>query len=122
MHALVADLAERHDAGELGPPVPGWRIAENRWSACRHGLAGQMADPHTGAGTPTAERVGMLLDGLRDAARRVGCEGELEDARAILRAGGEAARQREVGAERGARGLTAWLAERFVCDRDGRTA
>jgi carboxylate-amine ligase len=114
VHALVAELAERHRAGQLAAPVPGWRIAENRWSACRHGLAGQMADPRTGAVTPTAERVGELLDGLRDAARRVGCEGALQDARAILAAGGEAARQREVGAERGARGLTAWLAERFV--------
>ncbi len=114
VHALVADLAARHDAGELGPPVPGWRIAENRWSACRHGLAGRMADPRTGASTPTAERVGVLLEDLTGAARRVGCEGALDDARAILAGGGEAARQREVGAERGARGLTAWLAERFV--------
>ena len=114
VHALVADLAERHAAGALGQPVPSWRIAENRWSACRHGLAGQMADPHTGARMATAERVGLLLDDLRGAARRVDCEAALEDARAILAAGGEAARQREIGAERGARGLTAWLAERFV--------
>ena len=39
-HALVVELAERHDAGELPPPAPSWRIAENRWSASRPGAPG----------------------------------------------------------------------------------
>ena len=122
VHALVAHLSLLHEAGELHPPVASWRIAENRWSACRHGLAGEMTDPRTGRREPTAERVALMLDGLGHAARQVGCESQLADARKLLRDGGEAARMREVGRERGTHGLTSWLAERFVCDLDGRPA
>jgi carboxylate-amine ligase len=116
VHALVGDLTARHDAGDLPPPAVGWRIAENRWSACRWGLTGDMADLDSGRREPTAERVARLLEGLRESARRLGCAAELADARALLQAGGAAARQRAVGADRGARGLTAWLADRFVLD------
>jgi carboxylate-amine ligase len=114
VHALVAELSARHGAGELPPPGAAWRIAENRWSACRHGLGGQMADLESGRSEPTAERVGRLLDELEPAARRLGCDAELADARVLLDDGGEATRQRAVCAERGVRGLTAWLAERFI--------
>jgi carboxylate-amine ligase len=114
VQALVAELGARHAAGELAPAAATWRIDENRWSACRHGLRGQMADLRSGRREPTAERVGRLLGELRPAARELGCDAELADAILLLDAGGEATRQRAVGAERGVRGLTAWLAERFV--------
>ncbi len=48
IHALVAWLRERHLAGERAETIPSWRIDENRWSACRHGVAGTMADLHVG--------------------------------------------------------------------------
>jgi carboxylate-amine ligase len=116
VHALVAELTARHARGELPPPAAGWRIAENRWSACRYGLAGTMADLETGRREPTARRVARLLDDLAPAARRVGATAELGEARDLLRDGGDAARQRAVGAARGAHGLTAWLADRFLAD------
>jgi len=122
VHALVAHLSMLHEAGELQAPVACWRIAENRWSACRHGLAGEMTDPRTGRREPTTERVALMLDGLGHAARQVGCEAQLADARKLLHDGGEAPRMREVGRQRGTQGLTAWLAERFVSDLDGRPA
>jgi carboxylate-amine ligase len=118
VHALVAELSARYGAGDLPPAADGWRIAENRWSACRHGLGGEMTDLESGRREPTAERVGRLLDELRPAARRLGCDAELADARALLDDGGEAARQRVVCSERGLRGLTAWLAGRFVARDD----
>jgi carboxylate-amine ligase len=118
VHALVADLAGRHAAGLLPPPAHGWRIAENRWSACRDGLGGTMADLVSGCREPTAERVARLLDELAPAARQVGCSAQLADARALLAAGGEAVRQRSVAAQRGIYGLTAWLTERFLSDGD----
>ncbi len=114
VHALVADLAERHRAGALPPPAAGWRIAENRWAACRAGVRGQMADLDSGRREPTDERIARLLDELEPAARRLGCAAELGDARALLHEGGDATRQRLVGAEQGARGLTSWLAGRFA--------
>jgi carboxylate-amine ligase len=114
VHALVARLAERHDAGEAPAPAPTWRIGENRWSACRHGLDGTMADLVTADVAPTRELGARLLDDLAGAAERVGCAGELAGARAALGANG-AARQRAVAAQGGgARAVASWLATRFL--------
>ena len=70
VHALVTWLAERHAAGEELPVAPSWRIGENRWSACRDGLDGTMADLVTGDPRPTRAWATELLDELADAARR----------------------------------------------------
>jgi carboxylate-amine ligase len=115
VHALVARLAERHEAGEALAVAPSWRIGENRWSACRHGLEGTMADLVTGALAPTRERAAALLDDLALAAQRVGCADELAAARAGLAANG-AVRQRAAAAHErgGARAAAAWLASRFL--------
>jgi carboxylate-amine ligase len=113
VHALAVRLAARHDAGELPGPAPAWRIEENRWSACRHGTRGRMADLHTGRPQPTDERLGALLEALEPHARVLGCAAELAAARALVQANG-AARQREAAGGHGALGATAWLADRFV--------
>src|SRR2546421_103767 len=68
VHCLAASLAYRHDAGEVLPTHLSWRIAENRWSACRDGMWGQMADLDTGYTEPTCERLQRLVDGLRPVA------------------------------------------------------
>jgi glutamate---cysteine ligase / carboxylate-amine ligase len=114
VHALVAWLAERHEAGEALAPAPTWRIGENRWSACRHGLDGTMADLSTGEVAPTRERAAALLDELAGAADRVGCAAELALASNGLDTNG-AARQRIVaGQGAGARAVAPWLAGRFL--------
>jgi carboxylate-amine ligase len=109
-HALAVHLADRHDAGEVLPVHPTWRIEENRWSACRHGLAGTLADLDTGMPQPTRERLERLLDDLAPTAARLDCSAELEAARGLLAANG-AERQRAAG---GPRAAAAWLAERFL--------
>jgi carboxylate-amine ligase len=109
-HALVVSLADRHDAGEVLPVHPAWRIEENRWSACRHGVAGTLADLDTGEPEPTRDRLERLLDDLAPTAGRLGCVAELDAARDLLRANG-AERQRATG---GPRAAAAWLAERFL--------
>ncbi len=64
VHALAADARER----PAPEPVPTWRIEENRWSACRHGLDGAMADlagrqvGHRPAEPVAARRPAVLLD------------------------------------------------------------
>jgi len=73
------------------PPVPDWRIAENRWSAVRHGLEGQMRDLRTGALRPTR----ALLDDL-------GVEAPERGLPARLRGCGDAGR------------AAAWLVERYA--------
>ena len=80
IHALVAALRERYCAGERAAPVAAWRIDENRWSACRDGVAGTMADPLTGDCESTRERLRRLLAGLLAHAERLGCASALLDA------------------------------------------
>jgi carboxylate-amine ligase len=113
VHALVARVAERHDAGEELPVDATWRIAENRWAACRHGVDARLADLRTGAVTPVRERLGALLDELAPVAARLGCAAELAAARGLVERNG-AVRQRAVAAERGLPGLVEWMADRFL--------
>lgn len=111
--ALVAWLAERWEGGGLdGEPAPDWRIAENRFSALRHGLDGELADLQTGAREPTRARLRRLLDELAPVAERLGSAALLPCADALAEHNG-AIGQRAVAAERGVRGLAAWQAERF---------
>ncbi len=112
VHALVAWLGERHDAGERFPAIETWRIEENRWSACRHGVEGTLADLVTGERRSTRERLHELLDALEPAGRELRAGPALARARELVERNG-ALEQRAVGEERGARGLTEWLAERF---------
>jgi carboxylate-amine ligase len=113
VHALVARLAERHAAGETLDVAATWRIAENRWAACRRGVDARLADLATGEPHPARERLHALLDELGPTAARLGCAGELEDARGLVERNA-ALRQRAVAAERGLPGLVEWLAGRFL--------
>jgi carboxylate-amine ligase len=109
VQALVATLAARHDAGELPAPAPGWRIRENRWSACRHGVRGPWTDVRTGAVTTTADHLHGLLDALAPAAAGLGCSRELAAARDLV----ERPRA-ELARAAGPHALAAALAERFL--------
>jgi glutamate---cysteine ligase / carboxylate-amine ligase len=114
IHALIATLAERFDAGERLPVAPSWRIAENRWSAARGGLGARLADLRTGERTPVRERLHALIDEVTPAARRLCCTAELDAARALVDGPGGAGRQREVAESAGLGGLVAWLADRLL--------
>ena len=103
--SLVAWLAERHDAGALPGPDATWKIEENRWAACRHGLDADFADLETGARVPVRELLAERIEALTATAARLGCADELGEARRLLRANG-AERQRAAGdAESAARSL-----------------
>jgi glutamate---cysteine ligase / carboxylate-amine ligase len=63
--------------------APGWRIAENRWSAIRHGIEGEMRDLRTGAVRSTRaalEELGVEPPavGLPERLRAVGPAGAAE--------------------------------------------
>jgi carboxylate-amine ligase len=98
-HCLVAWLAERHDAGDDPPPVASWRIEENRWSACRHGTHGVMADLTSGEPEPTLARLERLLDELAPTAERLGAVAGLQAARGLARTGGGASALRRAAHE-----------------------
>jgi carboxylate-amine ligase len=112
-HALVAWLSSRYDAGERFATPETWRIAENRWSAIRHGLDGEFVDVLDGARAPVRDVLRGRLRDLAPAAERLGCADELASADALIEANG-AARQRAVAAESGLPGVARWLAERYV--------
>jgi carboxylate-amine ligase len=113
VHALASWLADRHDAGDAFPTAPGWRIAENRWRACRHGLEAPLADLFSGEVKPARDRLGALLDELEPSAARIGCGEELDSARRLVKANG-AQRQRAAAAENGLSGLAEWLGHQFL--------
>ena len=115
VHALVLRLAARYDAGEALPVADSWRIDQNRWAACRHGLDAMLADLGTGARRPARERLAELLDELAPEAAALGCSAELARARELAGVNG-AMRQRAVARERGLHGLVAALADAFAAD------
>jgi glutamate---cysteine ligase / carboxylate-amine ligase len=115
VHSLVAHLAAEHDAGGTAPAVATWRIEENRWSACRWGVEGELADLQTGERAPTRARLHALLDELEPRAEALGCPAELANARALVEVNG-AMRHREIARQEGARALAAWLADRFIAE------
>lgn len=109
--SLVAWLAGRHDAGESLPVAERWRLEENRWSACRHGVEGQMADLHSGAPRPTRSWLGELLETV-SAHALPGAAAGLTRAGELVGINGAMA-QRAVVERDGMDALAAWLAERF---------
>ncbi|HET6548830.1 MAG TPA: YbdK family carboxylate-amine ligase [Solirubrobacter sp.] len=65
-YALVVWLARRHFGGEALACAESWRIAENRWVACRWGVEGEFTDLETGKRRP-------VRDVLRERAEQIGC-------------------------------------------------
>lgn len=113
IQSLVAWLGQRAQSGEHLAVAPGWRIDENRWSACRHGVEGHMADLQTGELRPTRAWLEELLDALDPVARDLHCSDELMRARNLIERNG-AIVMREIAEREGVRGLGPWLARSFL--------
>ena len=118
VQSLVVWLDGRCASGEQLPVAPSWKIAENRWSACRHGVLGEMADLDSGKRRPTRELLERLLEQLAPVARPLGGEAALAHAGRLLTRNG-AVVQREVGAEAGVEGVARWLADCFCAPLEG---
>jgi glutamate---cysteine ligase / carboxylate-amine ligase len=73
VQALVAWHGDRFDAGvRLGTPAPQLLVDENRWSAARYGLDGEMVDLDTDTLVPTRQLVVQMLDRVDPVVRRLG--------------------------------------------------
>ncbi len=116
--ALVAWLGARHDAGEKLPVEPRWRIEENRWSACRYGVQGEMADLESGRRVSTRACLQTFLDQLHPVASKLGAEAELDRARKLTEVNGAIA-QRQAARNGNAFKAAHWLVERFLDAADG---
>lgn len=73
VQALVAWHGDRFDAGIApGATVPQMFLEENRWSAARYGLDGDMVDFTNDELVPTRHLIAQLLDRVEPVARRLG--------------------------------------------------
>jgi carboxylate-amine ligase len=90
-----------------------WRIEENRWSACRHGVEGWMVDIETGRRRSTRESLLELIEQLGPVAERLGSGRGLARAREMVEVNG-AVMQRRIVREEGPEAVARWLAERFL--------
>ncbi len=113
VQALVAWLAERHDAGERLRVDETWCIEENRWSACRGGVEGEMVELGTGVRRFTRACLEELMSDLQPFAERCRCGSGIERARAMIEVNGALA-QRRVARDGGVRAVARELAERFL--------
>jgi carboxylate-amine ligase len=113
IQALVAWLGERHEAGERLAVDETWRIEENRWSACRDGVQGEMADLVSGERRPTRACLEDLLSTLEPFAARFASEAAFGRAGELIVCNGAIA-QRHVAEDDGPRAVVRWLAERFL--------
>ncbi len=118
IHALVAWLSGRYDAGDTLPSAPTWRIAENRWSALRHGIDGAMADLQTGERQPTRTRLRSLLHTLAPTFEQVGAGALWADASALTECNGAIRQRAFVAGGNDLRELAGWLARSYL-DPDG---
>jgi glutamate---cysteine ligase / carboxylate-amine ligase len=84
VHAAVADLCRRYDAGERLPVHDTLAIEENRWRAARWGLEGELVDLETARLAPARQLIGDLLTRLGAAAAVCGAERGFELAHRML--------------------------------------
>lgn len=113
VQCLVADLAARDEGGEVLPVHDHWRIATNRWSACRHGSDATFIDLDTGEPEPGRAVLHDLLERLGPTAAALGCTAELADAVAMID-DPPSGQLRTLVADEGQQGAMRRLAARFL--------
>ena len=115
VQSLVATLAERYDAGETLPIQPVTLVGENKWRAARHGLETDLIALDRDEERPAREALLELVETARGAARRLGCEAELESVEQICQRGTGAEEQRRVYERDGTLlAVAQWLAVQTV--------
>lgn len=113
--SLCLHLALQYDEGRLPPPAPTWRIEQNRWSACRHGVHGRLADLRSARVTPTRNRLIELLDLLTPSASKLDCTNQLQHAHRMIQQPA-ADMYRALEKEWGLYGLVKWMVGEFLAD------
>jgi carboxylate-amine ligase len=111
---LIAWLGDRHDRGERLPVAETWQIEENRWSACRHGLEGEMAELHTRVRRrPTRQLLRERIQRLEHAEGGLDIDRELRHAYLMIETNGAIA-QRAAARHGGTVAVAQSLTTRFL--------
>lgn len=115
IQSLAATLAEQYDADGTLPIQPVTLVAENKWRAARYGLDARLIDLARDESRPAREAVLELAELALPAARRLGCEDELNEVERICARGTGADEQRRVQEEEGSLlAVAKWLATETV--------
>ncbi len=95
-HCLVEHFSTLIDAGEPLPTLQPWFVTENKWRSARYGMDAILITDSSGGEELVTDSVERWLATLAPVAARLGCAGELEQIRVILRRGASYQRQRAV--------------------------
>jgi carboxylate-amine ligase len=96
VQSLAATLAERYERDGHVAIQPRTLVEENKWRATRYGLETNLIDLERDEERPARDAVLALVELARPAARRLGCETELDEVESICDRGTGASEQREV--------------------------
>jgi glutamate---cysteine ligase / carboxylate-amine ligase len=96
IQAMCKELSEHYESGKRLGRFPDEMLDENKWLAARHGLDGELIDLPERRRVASRELARRLVDRLRDHARDLGSEAELEGVTDLIERGSGAHRQRVV--------------------------
>jgi carboxylate-amine ligase len=113
IRALVMWLGQSYDAGEPLPCERRWRIEENSWSACRHGVEGELVEIEGSRRVATRDVLRALLDELAPL-----MDEDPAPVERLIDVNGAIA-QRRVAAGGDVQVVARWLADRFSSYRSG---
>lgn len=114
--SLISMLWRLKTSNQRWRIYPHMLVKENRWRAQRYGIDEGLVDFGKGEIVPAAGLVDELIELVRPDAERLGCVAEVEGARAILRDGTSAHRQRRAFAAATAAGHAKQRALEAVVD------
>src|SRR3954451_16819168 len=115
IQSLAATLAERYEREGALPSEPRPLVEENKWRAARYGLEAQLIDFARDEARPAREAALELVELALPAARRLGCESELNEIEHLCARGSGTEEQRRVEEDGGGLlAVTRWLAEQTV--------
>jgi carboxylate-amine ligase len=78
VQCLVHSLSQEIDAGTYQHDCHPMLVRQNKWRACRFGMAAELVDPTTLACMPARKVVRQLVERLRPVAQELRCEPYLE--------------------------------------------
>ena len=92
IQCLVAALSKEIDSGTYQHDCHPMMVRQNKWRACRYGMAANLVDPYTQKPLPARELVRQLVGHLRETAAELKCTDYLDHVTAMT--------EKPTGAER----------------------
>lgn len=98
---LVVETRRSLTTGTPLTRLPRWHIQENKWRACRYGLAADIITGPDNSEAPVVEEISTLLSRLEPLSEELGCADELRRVDTLLHSGASYQRQLHVASTPG---------------------